>query len=342
MLLLVKQGIQHDRIIVAGITALEHVEVMVHSPPNRTLLIVSGYNPPHKELVEEELEAIFGTPAPTILLGDLNGKHTEWNNRSTNKQGKLLLQFCINRNITIKAPAEPIHFPAIGQPSVIDVVLAKGCALTDPISIPQLPSDHYPVVFKLRWTPKITSPRTYRRYETANWKLFQTRLSTLLREQLMIETPRDIDKEVETFTAAVLKAADEAMPMRGEKVNGLPIPPMVLTMIHFRNYLRRKYQRMGYKAHGIGFQLLNRVIDSHIRRHRKEKWNSFLSSLTPSNKNLWKRARYYKFERSPIPPLMYQGKDYNTAPEKAAIWLHSFNLLILCQQLRPSLATIKE
>jgi hypothetical protein len=136
VLLLVKQGIQHDRIIVAGITALEHVEIMVHSPPNRKLLIVSGYNPPHKELVKEELEAIFGTTTPTVLLGDLNSKHTVWNNRLTNKRGKLLLQFCLNRNISIKAPAEPTHFPTIGQPSVIDAVLAKGCALTDLISIP--------------------------------------------------------------------------------------------------------------------------------------------------------------------------------------------------------------
>jgi hypothetical protein len=80
----------------------------------------------------------------------------------------------------------------------------------------------------------------------------------------MIATPRDIDKKVETFTAA-----DETIPMRDEKVNGLPIPPMVLTMIH-PSYLRRKYQRTGYKAYGTGLQLLNRVINSHMRRYRNE------------------------------------------------------------------------
>jgi exonuclease III len=61
VLLLVKNGLHHDSIHITGITALEQVAVMIHSPPDRRILIVSGYNPQTRRLVKRSLKLSLAT-----------------------------------------------------------------------------------------------------------------------------------------------------------------------------------------------------------------------------------------------------------------------------------------
>ena len=88
VLLLIHKDLQHDSIHLIGTTDMEQVSVILHSPPDKRILIVSGYNPPNRALCDKDLEPIFATNIPAILLGDLNSKHIAWNCESNDKMGK--------------------------------------------------------------------------------------------------------------------------------------------------------------------------------------------------------------------------------------------------------------
>jgi hypothetical protein len=61
------------------------------------------------------------------------------------------------------------------------------------------------------------------------------------------------------------------------------------------------------------------MIDTGLAKHRAEKWQSFLHSLKPNCKNLWKITRYFKNSRVQMPPLQHLGTECYMAQDKAGI-----------------------
>jgi hypothetical protein len=80
---------------------MEHVSVIVYSPPDKRILIVSGYNPPNRALSVKDLDPIFSTNIPAVLIGDLNSKHIAWNCAITDTNGKTLLDYCTAHSVNI-------------------------------------------------------------------------------------------------------------------------------------------------------------------------------------------------------------------------------------------------
>ena len=145
VLLLIRNEIQHDSIHLTGTSEMELVSVIVHSPQQKRFLIVAGYNPPNNTLSSNDLDPIFEKNLPTIVLGDFNSKHIAWNCTHSDRNGNFLMEYCTDRYVSIHAPIYPTHFPARGQPSVLDISLVRGCSLSTPQSLPILSSDHNPV-----------------------------------------------------------------------------------------------------------------------------------------------------------------------------------------------------
>jgi hypothetical protein len=50
---------------------MEQVAVIIHSPPDKRMLIVSGYNPPNRKLRIQDLDSIFNTTLTAVLIGDI-------------------------------------------------------------------------------------------------------------------------------------------------------------------------------------------------------------------------------------------------------------------------------
>jgi hypothetical protein len=314
VIMLVINGILHDRINITGITHMETVYIMVHSAQGRRIQIVSGYNPPNREIKDTDLNETFGNNHHVILAGDLNSKHMAWNCDNTNKNENTLLQYCMDRALTIRAPTLPTHFPTRGSPSVLDIAVVKVCTLTDPYSLPQM-TDHNPVVFKIRWATVVETPRRVFDFAATNWK----QLDILLQHPPRISTEQDIDREVDTMTSAIQEAADATIPIRNVTGRDQVLPPAIVSLIQCRNQVRRKFQRTQFVTYGKGLKLLDRLTDSGLTKHRSERWQSFLRSLNPNNNNLWKMTRYFKKPRVQMPTLQHRGTEYYMAQDKADI-----------------------
>ena len=179
VLLLVNYNLRHDSFPLPPTSRLEATIVCLQLRSGNTLVVVSAYLPPSSTLLPSDLDSIFSSQDAVLLAGDLNCKHTIWNNASTNTNGNTLLSYCLNKTITINYPNHPIHFPHNSSPSVLDIALAHKCTISKPLAVPTLSSDHNPIVFKIHLHPALPTFLPSYNYKHTNWPLFQILLRPL-------------------------------------------------------------------------------------------------------------------------------------------------------------------
>ena len=164
---IINNKIRHDQYYLPNLTGLEATAICLYLQNHRRLLFVLVYLLP---------TSILPLTDSVILVGDRNSKHAAWHNKSGNRNGRILLSYCVNKDITLSYPDQPTHFPHNSTPSVLDITLSKRCPTPKPQAVPTLSSDHNPIVFKILFHPLITKPVTLYDYKHANWSLFRTSL----------------------------------------------------------------------------------------------------------------------------------------------------------------------
>jgi len=147
VLLSVKNNVRHDRFVLPNVVNLETIAVCLYLQNNICLLFVSCYNPTNFPILQPDLHSVFSSFDSVVLVSDLNCKHTAWNCIFVDRNGPLLLSYCLSQNIAVNYPDHPTHFHTNFQPSVLDVALSKHCLLSKPLSVPALSSDLIPTVF---------------------------------------------------------------------------------------------------------------------------------------------------------------------------------------------------
>jgi hypothetical protein len=121
VLIVVRKGIPYNTKN-APLTSIETAAIQI---AGTGLTIVGAYNLPHNYFKKSELEKIMGI-ATTIVAGDLNAKHKEWNCATNETNGAVLKKFADTRAITINHSLEPTHIPYNGtSPTTIDIFLMK-------------------------------------------------------------------------------------------------------------------------------------------------------------------------------------------------------------------------
>ena len=108
-MLLIINKLRHDQFSLPNLAGLEATAVYLHLQNLGQLLFVSTYLPPASTIVPADLDAIFSQNDAVVLVGDLNCKHVAWNCASENTNGRTLLSYCLNNNITINHPDQPTH-----------------------------------------------------------------------------------------------------------------------------------------------------------------------------------------------------------------------------------------
>ena len=121
-----------------------------------------------------------------------------------------------------------------------------------------------------------------------------------------------------------MSAAKSAIPRRKDNTERLQLPLKICTLIKIRNYVRRRYQRTRHLILHAGFKILNQIIANRLAHLRNVKWSTFLQTLQPHTAPLWKIVRYFTKRREPISPLIYQGKQYYKAEDKADLLARLF------------------
>ncbi|GFX28886.1 RNA-directed DNA polymerase from mobile element jockey [Trichonephila clavipes] len=91
-----------------------------------------------------------GTEGYVLVAGDLNAKHVSWSPLTQQNIAETLIRrFCGSTGFSLIAPPEPTHFHRSNRSTTIDIAICKGMTASDCSSIPDLSSDHNPVLFEV-------------------------------------------------------------------------------------------------------------------------------------------------------------------------------------------------
>ncbi|GBP67644.1 RNA-directed DNA polymerase from mobile element jockey [Eumeta japonica] len=150
------------------------------------LRLFAEYRPPGTRFCPSDIRTIFEDHTPTILVGDLNAKHTVWGWRVVSPAGRQLLQDAEDYGYEVLGPDTPSHVPTDPRfgADVLDIVLCH--RLPFPIHVEVLygaDTKHLPILITLGTTAHLTParPQTHR----TNWSAYQHAL-----EELHIGRPR--------------------------------------------------------------------------------------------------------------------------------------------------------
>jgi len=316
-MILIKHNIRHDQFIIHNLTGLEASAVYLYPQHTSKLLFVAAYQPPSAPLSALDLDQIFAQNDSVLIVGDLNSKHVSWNNTPVNRNGRSLVTYCIDNQVTISYPDQPTYFPHHSTPSVLDIALTKRCPLSKSKSVAALFSDHDPVAFKILLHPTTYTPRSRYNYHQADWQLFRKNLDLALDIHQPVHTIPDLDRAISIFETSVREAASAAIPVHSGHGTHLLLPHNVRAMQKLKNYYQRKFQRSRLLAHHQLYSLYSQLFSTIFSRLRNAKWTSFLQTLHPQSPQLWKITRYLKKNPPTIPPLTHHGTQVSYTPLKS-------------------------
>ncbi|KAG8180622.1 hypothetical protein JTE90_018240 [Oedothorax gibbosus] len=144
----------------------------------------------------------LATLPPPSSLSETNAKHPDWSTGTPNQAGNYIKDFALNNFFNIATPSTPTRI-GWNSASTIDFGLIRDFnALYDINSIPDLSSDHNPIIleFFLNFSiPKLTTFHT-------NWELFNNSLTDAPNFLSNINSPADFDAAINNLNDAITSA----------------------------------------------------------------------------------------------------------------------------------------
>jgi hypothetical protein len=143
------------------VSGLQHLEaIAIHLVlATRPVKLAAAYLSPTRPLIESDLSECLSGVFRTLLAGDLNAKHTDWNSRLTTARGSLLRDYFIRNTCLIYGPDSPTTalYTHNATPDVLDIVVVKDFVL--PVYLFALHSAR--ITYLSRSTPSADHPFKY-------------------------------------------------------------------------------------------------------------------------------------------------------------------------------------
>lgn len=283
--------------------------------------IIAVYNPPRNQLTIGDLHTLTNKGNKALIIGDFNAKHFTWKNPISNHNGRTLFNFISNNDLILHHTDDPTHFPDNGMtPSHIDLILNKNVRdITEPISKPDLSSDHYPIMFEICNQNKEDNIKTITTYKNTNWEKFREDLSEKTVINNNINSPADIDRELEILTQNMQQCKNKHCKQMKIDPNKIDLDQYIIDLIKYRNRIRKVYQRTLQVEIKHEINKTNRTIRNKIKQSVNKKWEKTLQELKPGDRTLWKITKSYKTQKDLIPTITRNNETYLTDKEKADI-----------------------
>ncbi|GFR09935.1 probable RNA-directed DNA polymerase from transposon X-element [Trichonephila clavata] len=304
---MIKRSIPHHQIIIQN-NNLETTAIKIARQNDQPITIVSAYRPPRKPITALDLTKIFRNQGYVLVAGDLNAKHRSWSPQTQqNAAGSIVRKFCDTTGYTLNTPSEPTYFHGTTRNTTIDIAISKGMTVIDSTSIPELSSDHNPILFEVS-LDNYTSPAL------SNWSKFQEILTNALPGNPNINNTNDIENAINTFNTTFHNALSNCSTFKVINKPLNAIPSFVRDKIKIKNRLRKEWQDSRYPPYKTQLNKLQKEIKKDLNNFKNNKWNKILTEATPDDDSLYKIVKSIT-NRKPfhIPPLVGpMGLHYST------------------------------
>uniref|UniRef100_A0A1Y1NA23 Reverse transcriptase domain-containing protein n=1 Tax=Photinus pyralis TaxID=7054 RepID=A0A1Y1NA23_PHOPY len=302
---------------------LQHIEtttVVINTRSMGPFKIVAAYKPPDFAFNEAELDTILDTNHATLIGGDLNAKHPSWNSRTTNAYGRNLYDFAARRAILVDGPTEPTYFPPGNRrPDVLDIILLHNVRLQHNLSsVPELSSDHNPVVVQLG----MTAPCPLTKKTKTSWKSYSEAVKSKLPLVPSINNTDELESAITALVTCIKGALESAKITSVAKAyDPLSLPLHIRESIRTKNRARRRYHHTRDPADKTTLNMLEQEVKLAIKTHRNELWQQKLDTLCAQDGSLWRMNKVLRRSStiSSPPPLQGTRGVAYTVADKAEV-----------------------
>lgn len=287
-------------------------------------VLIAAYNPPRNLYKESELLQLTALGDRVLIIGDLNSRHTTWNNHIDNTNGRTLFSFVNNTNTIINFPDSKTHFPDNNMtPTCVDIIINKNVTnLEGPNVLHELSSDHLPIYFKIHTNGQIRDlvTKTATSFNATDWNFFRKTIDRLVTTKENYTCTEEIETEVGKITEAIKTAKAK----HGKTIKITPgkvqISDNTRILIQIRNKLRKTYQRTPHPSLKADINDISKQIRTDIKQTINNEWEKTLEGIEPGeNRALWRIAKSFRKPTSIIPTITENNIDYMTDLEKSNI-----------------------
>lgn len=308
--ILVRNNIQHKVISIANTSSIENISVEV-TVAHRKLVITSAYSSKQSPDFNEDLLLLSPQLTETLVIGDLNAKHTDWNCTKINNSGKKLHDFIDTTDYVIIASDTHTHYPHSGAtPSTIDLALTNSTLPIDTFVALEdwLLSDHCPILCKLiTAVPQLKTTKF--NYLKANWPAYKRSMDLLAPPNNPLSAA-GIEQAIEDFTAHIITARNSSVPSSLQTDKICQIAQDTTNAIKFKNNLNRRWQRCTdlhtKKQLKTAVNIASKLVKELVSRDRNNNWQAFLSQADNNPRKMWRASRAMRGKRAAIPSTIWQ------------------------------------
>lgn len=314
---------------------IECTVVRIKMKNNQSLTLVAAYFP-NQTLGNDDLNNIWNHFGKNnvILAGDLNAKHTSWNNNNNNPNGTVLYNWA-HDNITsccVKYPDEPTCIRDNTNPSTIDGFIVSSDInqiCNNQIQTHDFFSDHRAISMQVLLESEtiIVEPQLVWNWDQCDWDKFNQIIDRELKNSAIPDNI-NIDKDqIDSFVSKIESIFENALKESCPKVKLnlsrlIKLSKRSLALIHRKKKIRRKLFRHRNDANALAeLKMLNNMIFNSIADDYRINFMNKIKSISTSNPNIFReiqRISNYK-KREGLPSIMTNDDSaiYKTDQEKA-------------------------
>ncbi|GBM25257.1 RNA-directed DNA polymerase from mobile element jockey, partial [Araneus ventricosus] len=144
----VKNNIPHHEIIPPTLHYVEATVVALDLNNSEKITLTSIYVPHSSDpgMFTVDIENLIQVSPNQIICGDFNAHHINWGCASTNHRGATLMNFVNSAGLEILAPSTPTRFGTNSASTIHLAIVREFLYPYDIISLPELSSDHNPIL----------------------------------------------------------------------------------------------------------------------------------------------------------------------------------------------------
>jgi hypothetical protein len=277
-----------------------------------------------KEKFRADIIKLTTQTCPYLLIGDLNAKHTLWNNSNINNNGKILASLSDLGYFTVFPPDRPTRTSFSGTSSTIDIILTN---IPDKIiyssTIYDLPSDHYPTITSVLSKSTTKSGPHKIDYNNADWNIFKETIIDNLIINPVLESTEDIDRNLENFALLIQTAEAISTPKIAVRQKyDVKLDEETLNLINIRKDLERRAKRN--PALRTLKNQYAKLVKSRINLLRNQRFSNTIEKLPTRSTPFWKLTKILKNKSVQIPPIRTGNTILLTDSEKAEAFASNF------------------
>jgi len=327
--IIIKTKIKHQQSYLPSLQTLEAVAISI-SINHSITTIISAYQSPSFQMYTNDFEKILNSYQRILLVGDLNCKHTTWNCKATNANGRKLFKYLSNSSTIMCAPDTPTYFQYDQNRSsdILDVILQK----SNRFSINQKPlfeldSDHLPIKITIDASVSFSIPTRKLITGKPNWEKFKQHITQNLIIPKNILNISNADNAVKHLREIICQAANTCSAKPNTETNYYSpnqLPHSILKLIKSKHQTRRLWQLHRLPQDRVKLNYLTKKVKDSLEEHRINCYQQYLSTIHPADSNLWiATKRLIKPNSNEIPPLKAGDAYLNTEADKCELFAHT-------------------